>query len=151
MKDEKNRWIVFNIGGEIYGIRLLDAREVIEYQRPKFVPNMADYFLGVINIRGTIVGVIDLRKKLNVEPAKGKIRTPLLVCETPFGPVAAVVDKIEAVTFIAEDQIELNVPIKSKIQKEYLIGIAKHKEQMLVLVDLLKALSDELQTSKVAV
>lgn len=142
MNEEQNRYLVFTIGGESYGTPLLAVREVVEYQKPKFMPNMADHFSGVINIRGSIVGVVDLRSKFRVTTEKENNQS-LLICDTEQGPIAAVVDKVEAVVGLDDEAIEKNPPIQSKVQQEHLIGVAKYKDQLVTVIDLLKTLSTD--------
>lgn len=65
--ESENKFLVFSVGEELYASPLLSIREVLEFQPPKPMPNMVHYFTGVINVRGAIVGVIDLRTKFGHE------------------------------------------------------------------------------------
>lgn len=124
-----NRYLIYRIGGELYGTPLLEVREVVEYQKPKFMPNMESHFSGVINIRGSIVGVVDLRSKFGISQEISK-STALLVCESEKGPIAAIVDKVESVLPINKSERESKPPILSKVDSSYLIGVAKINEKL---------------------
>jgi purine-binding chemotaxis protein CheW len=137
---EHQRYLIFKVGEETYATPLLTVREVVGYQLPKVMPNMQNYFSGVINIRGNIVGVVDLRIKFVVDP-KVTPKTAMLVCDTDGGPIAAVVDQVSAVIGLGAGDIEKNPPVLSKIPTEYLEGVAKIKNELATVVNLLKTLS----------
>lgn len=139
--EEENRYLLFLVGQELYGTPLLDVREVVEYQEPKFVPNMASHFAGVINILGAIIGVADLRKKF-AQKSEVSRSTAFLVCDTQQGPLAALVDKVEAVASISPSDLE-PMPVVSTVSQEYLIGIAKVKDRLVTVIKLQKAMGDE--------
>ena len=120
----ENRYLLFYVGAELYGVPLLDVKEVIEYQIPKPVPNMVSHFSGVINLRGAIIGVLDLRKKLGV-PADCTRTTAMLICETEQGVLAAVIDRVDSVTLITADCIDTKAPVQTSVKSEYLSGIAR--------------------------
>lgn len=140
LKDD--RFILFMVGKELYGTPLLDVREVVEYQEPKYMPNMVKHFSGVINIRGAIVGVLDLRKRFNEEDKVSKTTT-MLVCDTPQGAIAAVVDKVDSVANITDQSIDKKPPIVSTVTQDYLVGVGKVKDRLVTIVQLYKLLSDE--------
>jgi len=137
-----DRYIFFYVGNELYGTPLLDVREVVEYQEPKFMPNMVSHFTGVINIRGGIVGVMDLRKKFNQKTDVNKT-TAFLVSDSDQGSIAAVVDRVDSVQSIAKESIDEKPPVMTNVKQEYLIGIAKVKDQLVTLIKLRYLLSDE--------
>ena len=136
------RFIIYKIGDETYGSALLSVREVLEFQAPKFMPNMIKSFSGVINVRGAIVGVIDMRLKFGF-PDTHQRKTAMLLCDTDRGPIAAVVDCIDCVLEISESNMEKEPPIRSKVASSYLMGVAKNKEQLITIIDLQKALTEE--------
>lgn len=134
------KYIVYRIGNTLYGSPLLTVREVLEFQKPKFMPNMVKYFSGVINVRGAVVGVVDLRVKFAMRTDDNS-RAVMLLCDTPRGPVAAVVDGVESVLEFKEEDIEKNPPINSEVELKYLRGVAKRKEELITLIDLHESLA----------
>ncbi len=143
MNENGLKYLIYKIGEEVYGSPLLSIREVLEYQAPKFMPNMVDYFTGVINVRGGIVGVIDLRLKFKLIEKNKNSQTALLLCDTDRGLIAAVVDAVESVQLIEEKDLEKEPPIQSKIDKSFLIGVARNKDRLITIVDIHKSISFE--------
>lgn len=143
--DEENgssRYLVFRLGNETFGTPLLGVREVVEYQSPKPVPNSVDYCLGVVNIRGEIVGVLDLRKKFgfkaDILPASS-----MLVFSTEAGSISSVVDQVEAVADIPEEEIEKKPNILTRVPMDFLLGIGRFDSKLITLIDLNKILNNE--------
>ncbi|MFN3696538.1 MAG: chemotaxis protein CheW [Pseudobdellovibrio sp.] len=136
------RFLIYKIGTETYGSPLLSVREVLEFQKPKFMPNMIKSFSGVINVRGAIVGVVDMRTKFGF-PEDIQRKTSMLLCDTERGPIAAVVDNIECVLEIKSENMEKEPPIRSKVPASYLMGVAKNNDQLITIIDLQKALTEE--------
>jgi purine-binding chemotaxis protein CheW len=145
----ENRYLLFEVGKELYGTPLLDVREVVEYQEPKFMPNMVSHFVGVINIRGSIVGVIDLRKRFG-EKSNSNVKTAMLVSDTPQGTIAAIVDRVDSVISIDQKSIDEKPPVVTSVKQDYLTGVAKAKDRLVTIVELQKLLGDENLVSKAA-
>jgi purine-binding chemotaxis protein CheW len=139
-QQEQSRYLIFRLGGEFFGTPLLGVREVIEPQKFKPVPNTVAYFLGLINIRGQVIGLTDLRLKLGISTKDIK-SSALLVFETEAGPVATIADSVEAVQNLADQEIHKNPAIRSPVSTEYLLGIGKFNGQMVTLIDLNKCFS----------
>src|ERR1700733_14388086 len=95
----KYKYMLFHLGQEVYGTPLLQVREVIENRPSKAVPNSVAAFEGVINLRGEVIGVIDLRKMLKINPAQS---LSILVFESSQGLMGAIVDRCIAVAEISE-------------------------------------------------
>jgi purine-binding chemotaxis protein CheW len=138
----EDRFLLFWVGSELYGTPLLDVREVVEYQEPKFMPNMVGHFAGVINIRGSIVGVADLRKKFNQKTEVNRF-TAFLVCDTEQGPLAATVDRVESVVSIPSQDLEQKPPVVTHVDTSYLLGIAKIKDRLATIIQLQKTMSED--------
>ena len=139
---EEGRYLLFRLGTELYGTPLLGVREVVEAQPTKPVPNTISCFTGVINIRGEIVGVIDLRMRFG-HPANTGAESALMVFSTEAGPMAALVDKVEAVVKIPDDKIDKQPNVHTTVPLEFLLGIAKDSERLVTLIDLNRTLGKE--------
>jgi len=141
-ESSKNKYLIFRLGGEPYGTPLLQIKEVIKMTTIKPVPHTVDHFLGVINLRGQIVSVVDLRAKFgikNYDPKSGLI----LVIEFENSTIGAMVDSIEAVREITAEQIDSNPAIESKITATHLKGVAKVIDELIILLDLYQSISSE--------
>lgn len=139
---DEHKFIIFSLGNEIYGARLLEVREVVEALPTKIVPNTISSFIGVSNLRGQIVGVLDLRKRFSIDFEKAD-RPVFLVFDTPSGALASQVDKVESVSVIAPDDIEYKPNIVSKIPSKFILGIGKVDDRMVTIIDLKSILSNE--------
>ena len=139
---DEHKFIIFSLGNEIYGARLLEVREVVEALPTKIVPNTISSFIGVSNLRGQIVGVLDLRKRFSIEYQKAE-RPVFLVFDTPSGALASQVDKVESVSVIAPDDIEDKPNIVSTIPSKFILGIGKVDDRMVTIIDLKSVLSNE--------
>jgi purine-binding chemotaxis protein CheW len=142
-------YLLFYVGKDLYGTPLLAVREVVEFTPPKHMPNMVGHFSGVINIRGAIVGVVDLRKRFGVK-SEPTLSAAFLVCDTPQGVLAATVDKVEAVVKIDRALLDRKPPVITQIEQEYLTGIAKLKQGLVTIIELKSALGAENFTQRAA-
>lgn len=141
-KEDDLRFLVFRIGEDHYGSPLLSIREVLEYQKPKPMPNMVKHFSGVVNIRGAIVGVIDLKVKFNY-PVNSSSRQAMLLCDTEKGPLAAIVDIVESVILLQEEDFDKQPPVKSITNQKYILGVAKNQKHLVTILDLHQLLLEE--------
>jgi purine-binding chemotaxis protein CheW len=143
---DESKFLIFQLDTELYGTPLLGVRQVLQPHRPKPIPNTTKHFLGLVSIRGQVMGVVDLRIRFNYPIADGP-NVAFLVFETESGPLAVIVDKVEAVVQLSEEllqsQSQSKLNIRSQIPLEYLIGAVTHRDQLVTLIDLNKTLSNE--------
>ncbi len=152
------KFLIFRLGDELYGTPLLGVRQVLQFQSAKSVPNTAKHFKGLVSVRGQIMGVVDLRIRFNYPVIESKANA-FLVFETDSGPLAAIVDRVEAVMRLSEEQLASqaqNKPnIKIQIPLEFLLGATSFQDQLVTLIDLNKTLSSEdyveIQKAKLAI
>ena len=141
---DEHKYIIFKLGSEAYGTPLLAVREVVEVMAIKPLPNTVPAFKGVCNLRGQIVGVLDLHVRFGLDRDPDS-RPVLLVFDLQAGALAAQVDQIFSVDVIAPSQIENKANIISAVPIQYIRGIAMAKNQMITVIDLPSLLSaDEL-------
>jgi len=139
---DQDRFLLFTLNKEHYATPLMGVREVVEIQKPKPIPHTTPSFLGVINIRGEIVGVIDLRVKMGY-PALETKSEAMMVFNTAGGSLAAIADSMEGVTRIQPESIDRNASIDSRLPLHFLIGIARIKDRLVTVIDLQKVLEKE--------
>jgi purine-binding chemotaxis protein CheW len=141
-ESSKSKYLIFRLGGERYGAPLLQVKEVIKMTPIKPVPHTVNHFLGVINLRGQIVSVVDLRAKLAIreyDPKSGLI----LVVDSGHSSIGALVDSIESVKEIRPEDIDADPAIETLVSSTNLRGVAKCDEGLTILIDLSQALSSE--------
>lgn len=127
--------VVFALGKESYGVEITSVREIINMQRITPLPEAPAFMEGVINLRGRVVPVIDLRKRLGLPVSEAGHETRIMVVEVGQTAVGCIVDAVWEVLTIAADTIEPAAGVEG-IRAEYLEGIAKAGEQLVILVDL---------------
>jgi purine-binding chemotaxis protein CheW len=142
LQEDDTRFLLFRVGGQLYGTPLLGIREVVEPQEPKPIPNTVSFFSGVINLRGQVIGIIDLRKRFGCEATRHP-RMALMIFTTESGPLGALVDEIDSVAKIPPTNIESKAVIRTHVPSDYFIGIGNHEERLISLIDLNKILGTE--------
>jgi len=136
----RSKYLIYSLCGELYGSALLQIKEVIKMIPIKPVPHSEKYFRGVINVRGQIISVMDLRTKFQMtghQPDQGLI----LIIEGDRGQVGAIVDTIEYVREIPPENIQAGDSIETRIPRDQFIGVAKSAEQLIHLIDLIKTVA----------
>lgn len=137
-----DKYLIYQLGEQFFATPLIEVREVIEYRDAKPIPHTPPFFKGVINIRGEIVGVIDLRERLKIAGSDKPVAQ--LIFETAKGPLAAIVDRVQSVTVIAEDALERRPALHaSEAERAYFIGIGKIEDYLITVVSLRHILSAE--------
>lgn len=128
-------YLIFRLGGELFGTDLLNVLEVMKLPGIKPVPYMKPAFKGVLNLRGQIVSVIDLRQLYEMkvdQPDEGMI----LIIETAEAPIGAIVDDLVSVEMIHDDELDRQPVIETKVPSQFLQGIAKKNERLMTLIDI---------------
>jgi chemotaxis signal transduction protein len=130
----------FTVGDVNYGVPVEQVREVRDVQAVTPVPGAPSYIEGVTNLRGQIIAVMDLRKRLNIEEAEGG-GEKIIVIELGKAAVGVVVDTVTEVSTIAGADIERNMQATKRLD-DYLVGVGKQGENLIVILDLAKIISD---------
>ncbi len=137
---DDNQFIVFELGSELYAAEIMSVREVTEMIPLKMVPNTVPSFCGVGNLRGQIIGAIDLKIRFGM-PDKKEHAGVLMIFDTDSGAIAAKIDRIVSVVTLEEKDIDRKANIVSAIPLEYIVGIGKLRDRLITIVDLRKAMS----------
>lgn len=139
---DTHKYLIYQLGSENFATPLIEVREVVEFRSAKPIPHTSVFFKGVINIRGEIVGVVDLRERLNI-PASA---TPMaqLIFETENGPLAAIVDRVHSVTIILEKDLERRPAVHGADKdRAYFLGVGKVEDKLITVVSLRKILTPD--------
>ena len=128
-------YLSFRLGAEEYGIDILKVQEIRSYEAPTRIANAPAFLRGVINLRGVIVPIVDLRVKFGCEAAIDAV-TAVIVLGVKGRVVGAVVDSVSDVLELPAETIKPAPQMGSVVDTSYLIGIASVAERMLVLVDI---------------
>jgi purine-binding chemotaxis protein CheW len=134
-------YLTFRLGGEEYGIDILRVQEIRSYEQPTRIANASAFIKGVVNLRGTIVPIVDLRVKLGCEKVDIDTFTVVIVLNVRGRVVGAVVDSVSDVMQLAGEQVKPAPEMaNSSVDTSYITGIgsisAEGKDRMLILVDI---------------
>ncbi len=129
-------YLSFTLGDEHYGVDILKVQEIRGYDAVTRVPDAPDYIKGVINLRGTIVPVIDLRLKLRLDDARYDAFTVMIVLNVDNRVVGIVVDSVSDVIPLAADQIRPTPEFGAAVDTRFISGIGTQDERMLILLDI---------------
>lgn len=131
------------MGQEEYGLDIIKVQEIRGYEAVTRLANAPDYFMGVINLRGVIVPVIDMRIKLELGTPTYDQFTIVIVLNIKGTVMGMVVDSVSDVTTLTADQIRPAPAFGSAIDIDYLIGLGTLGERMLILVDIEKLMAGD--------
>jgi len=142
-KGIKNQQLVsFKIGSEEFGINIMKVQEIIRMQEITKVPQMPDFIEGILNLRGNVIPVVDLRKKFNLEVSEKTSESRIIVVSVLDRVMGIVVDGVSEVLRMNDEQIQPPPPIISNIGREYIKGVGKlDNKRLLIFLDIDKILS----------
>ena len=147
MTDKAGKYLTFSLAGEDYGIAILKVKEIIGMLPITPVPQAPDFLKGVINLRGRVIPVTDLRLKFGMEPLDYNERTCIIVVEISGKEtnvlMGVVVDSVSEVLNIKAEDIQDTPEFGTQVNTEYIQGIAKMDGGVKILLDIDKVLSIE--------
>jgi purine-binding chemotaxis protein CheW len=129
-------FLTFALGSEEYGVDILKVKEIRGYDAVTRLPDAPDYIKGVINLRGTIVPVVDMRLKFRLERAEYTALTVMIVLNVADRVVGMVVDSVSDVVQLGAEQVRAVPEIGATIDRQFLTGIGTLDERMLILLDI---------------
>jgi len=141
---QENKYLLFNIGDETYGIGILHVTDIIEMQKITKVPDMPDYIKGVINLRGKVIPVMSLRLRFGLPDRDYDDRTCIIVVSIDNTSVGFIVDTVAEVQDIPDKNISPPPSFRAKALKEqYISGLGKVGEDVKILLDVNRILFKE--------
>ncbi|MCP4992639.1 MAG: purine-binding chemotaxis protein CheW [Gammaproteobacteria bacterium] len=145
--DKLGQFLSFSLGGEEYGADILKVREIRGWEDVRAIPDTPEYIKGVLDLRGTIVPIIDLRSRFNLDQVEYNPTTVVIVfsveVEAHQATVGVVVDSVSDVLEVEMGEIKSAPDFGTKINTKYIIGVLSQEGQMIVLLDVDKLLSPE--------
>ena len=133
-----NEFLTFRLGGEEYGIEILKVQEIRGYDSITHIANSPDYIKGVINLRGIIVPIIDMRIKFNLAHAAYDQFNVVIILTVAGRVMGVVVDGVSDVITLADEQVRPTPGLGSVIETQYIMGLGTVDERMLILIDIEK-------------
>jgi purine-binding chemotaxis protein CheW len=142
----KDRYLTFHLAGEDYGIEIEYVTEIIGIQKITGVPDMPEYVKGVINLRGKVIPVMDVRQRFNLEYRDYDERTCIIVVDIDGTPVGLVVDEVKEVMDIPESDVEPPPKSSSVSGNQFVQGMGKVGEDVKIILNVKKLLFDEIES-----
>ncbi len=144
---DSNQYLTFKLDGEVFGLAIGKVREVLDFTSVTRVPQAPDCMRGVINLRGSVVPVIDLNQKFGLTQTEKTVNTCIIIAEIEMeGEVivlGALADSVQEVLDIEPDQIEPPPRIGTKLNTVFIQGMGKHNDAFIILLDLDKVFTLE--------
>jgi purine-binding chemotaxis protein CheW len=134
--------VSFHLADEMYGIEITRVREIILITEITRIPQTPPYVQGLINLRSTVIPVIDLRAKFGLPEAKLTDESRIMVLQADGRTIGIVVDAVSEVLRVKYNQIAPPPPTVAGLGREYLTGLVKLEEQLLILLDIDKTLGN---------
>jgi purine-binding chemotaxis protein CheW len=148
---DEQQLVVFQLGAELYGVEIARVHEIIRLQTVTRVPHAPAFVEGVINLRGKVIPVVDLRRRFGLPVADHTRASRIVVVEIGDQVVGIVVDGVSEVLRVNKGTIEPPSPVVAGIESDYLLGIAKLPERLVILLNLDRVLArDERRALEVA-
>ncbi|MBN2102894.1 purine-binding chemotaxis protein CheW [bacterium] len=138
-----HQWVCFKLGNEEFGVDILKVREIVRIQSITHVPQTPDTVAGVINLRGNVIPVIDLPKKLGLPESNRDDKARIIVFFVGDKLIGMIVDHVERVLRIRKEQIESPPDIGAGRIQDYIEGMGKVEKDLIVLLNIDKILTEE--------
>ena len=141
--DEVLQWVTFKLEEETYGINVMQVQEVLRYTEIAPVPGAPSYVLGIINLRGNVVTVIDTRARFGLMGAEVTDNSRIVIIEAEKQVIGILVDSVAEVVYLRSSEIDSAPNIGTEESAKFIQGVSNRDGELLILVDLNKLLNDE--------
>lgn len=143
VNDEVLQWVTFQLEEETYGINVMQVREVLRHTEIAPVPGAPDYVLGIINLRGNVVTVIDTRSRFGLMQGEITDNTRIIVIESERQVIGILVDSVAEVVYLRSSEIDTTPSVGTEESSKFIQGVSNREGKLLILVDLNKLLSED--------
>jgi len=144
---ESTQYLTFNLDQEVFALDISKVREVLEYTSVTKVPQTPEFMKGVINLRGGVVPVVDLRLKFGMSEAEKTVNSCIIIVEIELDGESAVLgalaDSVQEVHEFEQDQIEPAPKIGARLNTDFIKGMGKRDDQFIMILDIDKVFSSE--------
>ncbi|SMF36154.1 chemotaxis protein CheW [Pseudobacteriovorax antillogorgiicola] len=140
---DHDRFLEFNLGKEQFAVPLLSVKEVIAVPETTKVPFTPDYFLGIMNLRGQVLSVIDLRRRMKIEPLTENSETAVIIIDLDYTHLGVVVDSINRVIAVEGEDFAPPPEIESNTSTEFVTGCYKNDKNLVLFLDVDKILDNK--------
>jgi purine-binding chemotaxis protein CheW len=134
--DQITQWGTFRLGDEIYGVNVMQIREVLRYTEITPVPGAPYFVLGIINLRGNVVTVIDTRTRFGLPQADVDNNSRIVIVEVDKQVIGMLVDSVAEVTYLKESEIEKAPSVGNEETSKFITGVCNKNGELLILIEL---------------
>jgi len=142
-----NQYLTFKLGEEMFALDVAQVREILDFTTITKVPRSPAFMRGVINVRGKVVPVVDLRLKFDMPPSEKTIDTRIVVVEVAFQDellvIGALADAVHNVIEIDPDQIEATPRVTNQFNSDFIKGIGKQQDDFIIILDINRVFSSD--------
>jgi purine-binding chemotaxis protein CheW len=136
------QWVTFRLGEETYGINVMQVREVLRYTEIAPVPGAPSYVIGIINLRGNVVTVVDTRERFGLAQTEVTDSTRIVILESEDQVVGIMVDAVAEVVYLRQSEIEIAPNVGSNESSRYIQGVCHKNDELLILIEIEKLLTE---------
>lgn len=137
------QWVTFRLAGETYGVNVMQVQEVLRYTEIAPVPGAPHYVIGIINLRGNVVTVIDTRNRFGLTPGEVTDNTRIVIIEAEKNVVGILVDSVAEVVYLRQSEIETAPNVGNDESAKFIQGVCHKNNELLILIELDKLITDE--------
>lgn len=142
-EDEVLQWVTFKLENEVYGVNVMQVQEVLRYTEIAPVPGAPNYVIGIINLRGNVVTVIDTRVRFGLMPSEVSESSRIVIIEAEKQVIGILVDGVAEVVYLRSSEIDVAPNVGTDESAKFIQGVSNRDSELLILVDLNQFLSDE--------
>ncbi|MEH6625216.1 MAG: chemotaxis protein CheW [Motiliproteus sp.] len=137
------QWVTFRLEDETYGVNVMQVQEVLRYTEIAPVPGAPSYVLGIINLRGNVVTVIDTRQRFGLRTADATDNTRIVIIEVDKQVLGILVDAVSEVVYLNQSEIESAPNVGTDESAKFIQGVCHKDDRLLILVELDKMMTEE--------
>ncbi|HIZ49657.1 MAG TPA: chemotaxis protein CheW [Candidatus Pseudomonas excrementavium] len=137
------QWVTFRLDNETYGINVMQVQEVLRHSEIAPVPGAPSYVLGIINLRGNVVTVIDTRQRFGLTTAPVTDQTRIVIIEADRQVIGILVDSVAEVVYLRQSEIETAPNVGTDESAKFIQGVSNKNDELLILVDLEKMMTED--------
>lgn len=138
-----SQWATFDLAGETYGVNVMNIREVLRHQNMTQVPGAPDFVEGIINLRGNVITIVNMRLRLGVRPADVSDMTRIMIAEVDDYTLGFVVDSVADVLDMDASQVDPSPSVNRGEVSNYIEGVTYVQDELLILLDLKRIVLDD--------
>lgn len=142
-EDPMLQWVTFRLENEIYGVNVMQVKEVLRYSEIAPVPGAPNFVLGIIHLRGTVVTVIDTCQRFDLPSGEITDATRIMILEVEGHVIGILVDAVSEVVYLRQSEIEASPNVGYDESSKFIQGVCHKNDILLILVDLDKLLSED--------